>query len=144
MANDNIGGKMLLLAFIIIILLIICNKSQLKSGFVGGGGSVLELNPSNYDNTVNGDYLIMVKFMAPWCGYCTKIEGPWKDLAKAYEGDDSVVIAEVNADMHKELASKANVGGYPTIMTYKNGKCLGKYQGERTVPSWKAHINANK
>ena len=82
--------------------------------------------------------------MAPWCGYGTKIEGPWKDLAKAYEGDDSVVIAEVNADMHKELASKANVGGYPTIMTYKNGKCLGKYQGERTVPSWKAHINANK
>jgi thiol:disulfide interchange protein len=42
--------------------------------------SVVTLTPDNFDQVVNGDKNVLVKFYAPWCGHC-KTLAPEYDLA---------------------------------------------------------------
>ena len=42
----------------------------------------------------------------------------YEKVAQSFEGEDSVVIANVDADSHKELGSKYGVTGYPTIQVF--------------------------
>jgi len=39
----------------------------------------------------------------------------WEKLAKAFDGEKSVVIAKVDADKHKSLGSRFGVQGFPTL-----------------------------
>jgi thiol-disulfide isomerase/thioredoxin len=38
---------------------------------------------------------VFVKVYAPWCGWCKKVAPEWEKLGSAFEGIDSVTIAEV-------------------------------------------------
>jgi len=38
-----------------------------------------------------------VKFFAPWCGYCKKIQPAWIELANEYCTDEKIRIAQVDA-----------------------------------------------
>ena len=40
-----------------------------------------------------------VKFYAPWCGHCKKLEPVWADMAKQLKG--KVNVAEVNCEDSK-------------------------------------------
>ena len=103
---------------------------------------VVKLNEGNYDAIVGGDKPAFVKYFAPWCGHCVRMQPAWEELSRDVT---DVVIAEVDATQEQGLASKAGVRGYPTIKFFKAGSKDGiAYQGARTVDALKTFINANK
>lgn len=61
----------------------------------------------------------------PWCGYCKKIEGEYKEMA---ERNPNVIFLEVNMEDDKanggEIASRFQVSGYPTFILIKDEKYL--------------------
>jgi thiol-disulfide isomerase/thioredoxin len=40
-----------------------------------------------------------LKFYAPWCGYCRKLEPIWEDVAKTLYGS-SINVAKVDATIY--------------------------------------------
>ena len=78
--------------------------------------AVTVLSPSNFDAiALDPTKDVLVEFYAPWCGHCKKLAPDYEKVAQSFEGEDTVVVASVDADTHKELGNRFGVSGYPTI-----------------------------
>jgi len=103
---------------------------------------VTVLTPANFDEIVNSEKDVLVEFYAPWCGHCKSLAPVWDKLATAFKNEAGVVIAKVDADAHKDIASKHDVSGFPTLKFFsKYDKTGEKYESGRDLDSLVAYIN---
>ncbi|EMG46528.1 putative thioredoxin [Candida maltosa Xu316] len=138
-----------LLSFISLFILV---ASRAQGDEYASDPNIFELTPSTFDKVVHkSNYTTLVKFYAPWCGYCQQLQPIYHKLGKYIQKDAkySVNIASVNCDKdyNKALCSQYQVRGFPTLMVFRPPKYgTGKevkaqnhasevYQGERTVKS---------
>ncbi|XP_038978799.1 protein disulfide-isomerase-like [Phoenix dactylifera] len=120
-------------------LLVFSSLSPARSEEGGAEGvretAVLTLDASNFSETVAKYPLIVVEFYAPWCGHCQRLAPEYEKAAAILSKDDPpVVLAKVDAndEMNKELASKYEVRGYPTLKILRNqGNNIQEYKGPR-------------
>ncbi|XP_057789697.1 protein disulfide isomerase-like 5-2 [Salvia miltiorrhiza] len=85
-------------------------------------GSVLELDDSNFDAAISKFDYVFVDFYAPWCGHCNRLAPELERAAPVLAGlRQPIVVAKVDADKHKKLASKHDVDGYPTLKMFMHG-----------------------
>ncbi|AQK69405.1 Protein disulfide-isomerase like 2-1 [Zea mays] len=54
------------------------------------------------------DSIVLDEFYAPWCGHCKHLAPIYEKLASVFKQDDSVVIANLDADKHTDLAKKSD------------------------------------
>uniref|UniRef100_A0A8R1HL18 Protein disulfide-isomerase n=1 Tax=Caenorhabditis japonica TaxID=281687 RepID=A0A8R1HL18_CAEJA len=95
--------------------------------------NVLVLTESNFDEVINGNEFVLVKFYAPWCGHCKSLAPKYDEAADLLNGEGSTIrLAKVDATENQALATKYEVRGYPTILYFKNGKPT-KYTGGRST-----------
>jgi thioredoxin 1 len=78
--------------------------------------------------------IVMVDFLATWCGPCRTIAPTIEELAKEYTGKAKFV--KVNTDENPDLASRYKITGIPTLIFFKDGQ--PKEQVVGAVP--KAHL----
>ena len=87
----------------------------------------LQLNDSNFEETVKKYGLMVVDFWAPWCGPCLVVSPMIEELAKEYAG--KVAFGKVNVDENSTTASKFGILSIPTIVFLKNGKEVDRIIG---------------
>lgn len=104
---------------------------------------VVDLTPDNFDSVaLNPKTISMVGFFAPWCGHCKSIKPVWEKLSKLYAMEKHVVIAAVDADAHKELGTRYEVTGFPTLKLFNTGKdAIVPYSGARDLENLVEFIN---
>ena len=59
--------------------------------------------------------VVLVEFYAPWCGHCKQLAPKYEALAKVFEGEVDVVIANVDVTAAEELGQRYDISGFPTI-----------------------------
>ncbi|PSC75237.1 disulfide isomerase-like 1-2 [Micractinium conductrix] len=74
---------------------------------------------------------VFIEFYAPWCGHCNALKPIWEELGKAYQGDDSIVIAKMDATANDIPTDKMAVRGYPTLFFVKADGEVMPYKGNR-------------
>ena len=78
---------------------------------------------------------------APWCGPCQEFAPKYAEAAKLLKAEGSTVpLAKVDATVEKDLASKYQVKGYPTIKFFQNGDPL-EYSGGRKPKEIRDWVN---
>lgn len=121
------------------------------------GGDVVVLNEDNFEDLVRNllfyylfcflFYFIfqtkvttgekgpwMIKFYAPWCGHCKKLEPTWEEFATSVKG--SVGVAKVDVTQNRALGTKFDIKGFPTVKFFNEGKVYD-YRGARTTKDFK-------
>jgi protein disulfide-isomerase A6 len=98
---------------------------------------VVDLTPSNYDQIVmDSNKDVLVEFYAPWCGHCKKLVPEYEKAAQAFQNDQNIVIAKMDADKFKDIPSRYDVKGFPTLKFFPRGsssKTAEEYGGDRTA-----------
>ena len=109
----------------------------------GNCGASLDLTPENFDSVVDGSKNVFVQFFAPWCGHCKTLAPEWDVVASSFSQISDTLVAKVNADKYKALASKYEISGFPTIKFFSKGSASVKdtYMGERTAESMVEYLN---
>jgi protein disulfide-isomerase/protein disulfide-isomerase A1 len=93
--------------------------------------SVAALKSDTFAAHIKENKHTLVEFYAPWCGHCKKLEPEFEKAAGALE-DKQVKLAKVDATEEKDLATKYNVKGFPTLIWFEDAKETD-YDGGRTT-----------
>jgi len=89
----------------------------------------------NYDEIVADNTKdVFVEFYAPWCGHCKKLAPIWDELGEAFEGDEHIVIAKMDATANAPPEG-IDIRGFPTLIFFPaDNKAPGvPYSGERDL-----------
>ncbi len=105
---------------------------------------VVQINPDNWDYIVKDiKKNVFVKFYTPWCRECKNMAAEWELLAEKYTSD-TVIVAELDAEKYPQVAKKARVDAFPTLVLYPRTNKGGKfYMGERDLDHMGRFIRAN-
>ncbi|KAI7947962.1 hypothetical protein MJO28_009870 [Puccinia striiformis f. sp. tritici] len=73
---------------------------------------VIELTSENFDTVVTPAPLILVEFMAPWCGHCKALMPEYKRAATLLK-KGGIPVAKADCTEQSELCAKYEIQGYP-------------------------------
>ncbi|XP_034939552.1 thioredoxin-2-like [Chelonus insularis] len=89
---------------------------------------IKDMNDLNEKLQTNGNKLVVIDFMAPWCAPCTRIGPKLEEMAIAMK--DFLVVYKVNVDECEDIATEYNINSMPTFVFIKNNKKLDELNGD--------------
>ena len=84
----------------------------------------------SFEVLINSDKPVLVDFFATWCGPCQMLSLILKQIKDNL--GERIVIIKVDVDKNKDIASKFQVRGVPTMMLFQDGKQLWRQSGVLT------------
>ena len=78
--------------------------------------ATLELNSDNFNETIQGNDIVIIDFWAEWCGPC-KSFAPTFD--RASENHQDITFAKVNTEEQTDLAQACQIRSIPTLMIFR-------------------------
>ena len=105
---------------------------------------VKKVNVTGLKKAISTD--CVVKYYAPWCGYCKQMAPVFDELAN--QAPSHVHVVKFNMDKHNAEVQEQRVGidnfgvpvnedvkGFPTVIMYKKDGTRSLYKGPREVAS---------
>ena len=90
----------------------------------------LNLDDSNFTQTINKFPLLLVDFWAPWCGPCRMMSPLIDQIGKEYMG--KLVVGKVNVDENPTISRQFGISSIPTLILFKRGQAVNKIIGSVT------------
>jgi thioredoxin reductase (NADPH) len=90
------------------------------------GVTTQDLTAEQFNETINGNDIVLVDFWASWCGPCRQFA---PTFAASAEKHPDIVHAKVDTEAEQGLAAAANIRSIPTLMAFKKGKLVFNQPG---------------
>ena len=78
--------------------------------------SVIELTKENFNDTVDGNDIVVVDFWAEWCGPCKSFAPVFETVAGNHPG---IVFGKIDTEEQTELAQAFQIRSIPTLMLFR-------------------------
>ena len=87
----------------------------------------IELDDSDFTESINKFPLLLVDFWAPWCGPCRMMSPVIDQVGKEYQG--KLVVGKVNVDENPSISRQFGISSIPTLILFKKGQAVNKIIG---------------
>jgi thioredoxin 1 len=87
----------------------------------------LNLDDSNFAQTIDKYPLLLVDFWAPWCGPCRMMSPIIDQVGKEYIG--KLVVGKVNVDENPNISGQFGISSIPTLILFKRGQAVNNIIG---------------
>ncbi|MEO1173837.1 MAG: thioredoxin [Myxococcota bacterium] len=91
--------------------------------------AVVELTKDNFQETIDGNQVVVLDFWAEWCGPCKAFAPVFEKAAGEHE---DIVFGKINTEEQPELAASFNVTAIPTLVVFKEQ--IGIFQQPGMMP----------
>jgi protein disulfide-isomerase-like protein len=94
---------------------------------------VVHLTEETFGDALAGTSSLLVMFYAPWCGHCKKMKPEYERAAATLIVEEVPgALAAVDATKERELATRYNITGFPSVKYFKEGKYVWDFH-DRTA-----------
>jgi len=118
-----------------ILIAVLCFAAVFAGDYATEEG-VLVLTDSTFAQAIEEYDFVLAEFYAPWCGHCKNLAPEYAKAAQQLaESNPNVKLAKIDCTVEKELASKYEIRGFPTLKFFS--KAAGApiaYEAGRTAP----------
>ncbi len=101
--------------------------------------STVDLTEATFEQTVNGDGIVLVDFWADWCGPCQMFAPIYE---QASETHDDVVFGKVDTEAEQALAAGFGIRSIPTLMAFREGVLVFAQPGALPEPALQQLVGA--
>lgn len=86
--------------------------------------------------------VVIVDFMAQWCGPCRVMAPVIEELKKEYEGKATIMTVDIE-DENETLTTEFKIRGIPAILFFVKGELKNKITGLKSKETLAEMINAS-
>lgn len=86
----------------------------------------------NFESIISSNQPVLIDFFAEWCGPCKAQSPILREIAS--ELGEKVKVIKIDVDKNREIATKYNIQGVPTLMVFKKGHQVFRQSGMMTKP----------
>ena len=83
-------------------------------------------------NSLRGDKPWFIKFYAPWCGHCQRLEPVWQELFEKHGQAVNIAKVDCTKEKSKELCHQFGIRGYPSLKFFVDDQ-IYTYKGPRNI-----------
>ncbi|WP_409160550.1 thioredoxin family protein [Pectobacterium sp. B2J-2] len=94
--------------------------------------SIAHLTTESFDDTIQAGGAILLDCWADWCAPCRALSPLLEKLADEYA--DTLRVAKLNVEEHKEPSRRLAVRNLPTLLLFRDGQELARRSGLLTLP----------
>ena len=85
-------------------------------GGIMAGMATLEVTADNFNQTIEGNDIVLLDFWAEWCGPCRFFAPVFEKAAGA---NSDIVFGKIDTEAQQELAAAFQIRSIPTLMAFR-------------------------